>query len=34
VLTQLRKTGVIVLPTPDEARIADRGRLEDIAEAG
>jgi CRP/FNR family transcriptional regulator len=34
VMTQLRKTGVIVLPTPDEARIADRGRLEDIAEAG
>jgi CRP-like cAMP-binding protein len=34
VMTQLRKSGVIALPTPDEARIVDRERLEEIAQAG
>jgi CRP/FNR family transcriptional regulator len=34
VVTQLRKSGAIVLPTPDEVRIADRDRLEEMAEVG
>jgi CRP/FNR family transcriptional regulator len=34
VMTQLRKSGVIRLPTADEVWIAERERLEDIAEGG